>query len=206
MARRKSALTDDWPAARDAMRTGDVILYSGGKAAVSVTIKRLTASKWSHVGLVVREPDDGQPMLWESVLDEDMPDLETGQTRNGVRLVPLEPAVVAYTGVVAVRHLDVKRTKKRLADFEAFRLSMRGVPFEKSKVELLRARRGGNSEEDFSSVFCSELAAKAYVVMGLLSKGRPCNDYVPRDFCSDTDPPLALLRGATLGPEVVIAR
>jgi hypothetical protein len=129
-------------------------------------------------------------LLWESVMDEDMPDLETGQMRNGVRLVPLEPALTAYVGNVAVRRLDVKRTKQRLADFAAFRLAMRGVPFEKRKVELFRANLGRNRAEDLSSVFCSELAAKAFMIMGLLDGDRPCNDYVPKDFTSDRDPPL----------------
>src|SRR5262245_43761705 len=130
MSRKKSALTPDWLTVRHQLQTGDLVLYAGGKGAFCSTIKRLTRSKWAHVGMAIREKPTDQPLLWESVMDEDMHDLETGQRRNGVRLVPLETALIAYSGAVAVRHLTVKRTRKRLADLDAFRKQMRGVPFE----------------------------------------------------------------------------
>jgi hypothetical protein len=84
-------------------------------------------------------------------------------------------------------------------------MQMRGVPFEKSRSQLLRANRGGNRAEDLSSVFCSELVAKAYMRMGLLDERTLCNDYTPKDFTSDRDPPLTLLERAMLGPEIVVA-
>ena len=203
---KKSALTPMWDSVRGQLRTGDLVLYAGGKGVFCSTIKRLTRSKWAHVGMVIRDATDEEPLLWESVMDKDMIDLETGEMRGGVRLVPLVPALTAYSGLVAVRHLTVKRTKKRLADLHDFRSKMRGVPFEKSRSQLLRANRRANRVEDISSVFCSELIAKAYMSMGLLSDDVLCNDYTPKDFTTDRDPSLLLRHAAILGPEIVVAR
>jgi hypothetical protein len=203
---RKSVLTPEWEFVRHQLQSGDLVLYAGGKGAFCATIKRLTRSKWAHVGMVIRDRPTEEPLLWESVTDEDMGDLETGQARGGVRLVLMEPALTAYSGAVAVRLVTVKRTKKRLADLAAFREEMRGVPFEKSRVQLLRANRDRNAAEDLTSVFCSELVAKAYMRMGLLSEKPSCNNYAPKDFTTDRDPPLRLRHRASLGPEVVVAR
>jgi hypothetical protein len=49
------------------------------------------------------------------------------------------------------------------------------------------------------------LVAKAFMVMGLLDNKTPCNDYVPKDFTSDRDPPLILRKRAQLGAEIVVA-
>ena len=135
-----------------------------------------------------------------------MADLEIGLVQAGVRLVPLEAALTAYSGPVAVRLLHANRTKKRLADLHQFRAEMRGVPFERSRSQLLRASRRANRVEDLSSVFCSELVAKAYMRMNLLGDSLPCNDYTPKDFTTSRVPPLELRKRAVLGPEILVAQ
>src|SRR5688500_3830090 len=87
---RKSVLTSEWPAVREQVQTGDLVLYAGGKGAFCATIKRLTKSRWAHVGLVICDHPAEQPLLWESVADEDRADLETGQIRSGERLILLK--------------------------------------------------------------------------------------------------------------------
>jgi hypothetical protein len=206
MARRKSVLTPDYHDVLPRMRTGDLVLYAG-KGVFSASIKRLTRCKWAHVGLVIRDRPADLPQLWEATTLADMPDLETGQAFPGVRLVMLEEALTAYSGEVAVRLLDVKRTKKMLADLEAFRQEMLGRPYEKNEAQMIRATRKGplrNRVEDLSSVFCSELIAAAYQRMGLLDRSKLSNNFTPADFTTEVDLPLGLR--AQLGPEIIVAQ
>ena len=60
---KKSVLTPMWDAVRSQLRTGDLVLYAGGKGAFCATIKRLTRSPWAHVGLVVRDSPEDSPAL-----------------------------------------------------------------------------------------------------------------------------------------------
>lgn len=52
-----------------------------------------------------------------------------------------------------------------------------------------------NSEEDLSSIFCSELVAEAYQRMGLLGSKKNSNEYTPKDFSSEGDKDNPLLLG-----------
>jgi hypothetical protein len=61
-------------------------------------------------------------------------------------------------------------------------------------------------EEDLSSLFCSELVAESYQVMGLLPAGKkdkPSNEYVPADFSKERANVLKMVKGS-LGPEVML--
>jgi len=78
----------------------------------------------------------------------------------------------------------------------------KGRPFERNPLECIRPVLGISQSEDFSSFFCSELAAGAYKRMGLLPESRSANDYLPRDFSSVYRyGRLPLPTWAQLGPE-----
>ena len=55
-----------------------------------------------------------------------------------------------------------------------------------------------NTQEDLTSLFCSEFVAEALQRMGLLGTSRPSNEYVPSHFEKDDD--LDVQGGLTLGP------
>jgi hypothetical protein len=88
------------------------------------------------------------------------------------------------------------------------RVELKGRQWEQSKLELVKAMYDGplgRNTEDFSSLFCAELVARCYQVLGLVAVGeqaKRCNEYVPADFaasrCTQLD------AGAWLGPEVAI--
>ena len=52
-----------------------------------------------------------------------------------------------------------------------------------------------NSNEDLSSIFCSELIAEAYQRMGLFGKEKNSNKYTPKGFSSEGDEKNPLLFG-----------
>ena len=60
-----------------------------------------------------------------------------------------------------------------------------------------------NTQEDLSSLFCSELVAAAYQRMNLIKNDRPSNTYTPDDFSSTRDSRI-LCEGVELSKEVYI--
>lgn len=207
MAKKKAVITPEYDAIRPKLDTGDIVLFSG-KGAFSEGIKWFSKSTWSHVGMVVHMPDWGH-FLWESTTLSDLEDFETGTLTKGVQLVVLSDRIKKYEGEIAIRRLQVERTERMTTDLAKLRLELRGKPYEKIKLELIRAVYDGpfgQNTADLSSLFCSELVAQAYQTLGLLSEDLPANEYVPKDFSTERAQPLELLLDAELTNEVKVKK
>ncbi len=198
---------------RDQLKTGDIVLFSGKNDLISETIKLVTLSKWSHVGMVLRQPDYDLVLLWESTTLSNLKDIEDGKAKRGVQLVSLRERLRAYRGDVVIRQLQnisIDENPKMKTALLDFRTEVRDRPFEDGWLALLKSAvdyfgRFSKNQEDLSSLFCSELVAEAYQRMGLLAEvpdGEPSNEYTPIDFSEKKK--LPLLKGATLGPEIVV--
>lgn len=189
---------------RPRLETGDVVLFSG-KGGISAGIKWFTQCQWSHVGMVLRLPEWDAVMLWESTTLSDIKDVESGKERKGVQIVPLSERLRKYKGEVSIRLLDIERTPEMLTSLSLLRAEIKGRPYEKNKIELIKAAYDGpfgENKEDLSSLFCSEMVAEAYQRMGLLTEKKPSNEYTPKDFSSDNK--LKLVKGS-LGKEILIS-
>jgi hypothetical protein len=189
------------------LESGDVLLF-GGDSRFCRTIKRLTGSHWSHTALVARAGPDSPPLLWEATLSSEIPDVVTQEIAGGVRLYQLEHWIRHYAGETAIRRLHVERTDAMRTALLDFYKEAAGRPYEKNRLELLRAAYDGpllrNREPTTDSFYCAELVAEAYQRMGLLPTKPPSNDYVPKDFATERKHPLPLLLGATLDAEVLV--
>jgi hypothetical protein len=170
---------------RGELKTGDIVLFSG-KGVFSDIIKYGTLSKWSHIGMILYIPEYDFLTVWESTTLNNVNDLESGVPRKGVQLVPLSDRVQKYSGDITVRQLKGGTlSSDSLHKLMLLRKELRGKPYEKSKIELLKAVYDGplgNNKEDLSSIFCSELVAEAYQRLGLLPESIPSNEYTPGDF------------------------
>lgn len=190
---------------RPTLDSGDVLLFAG-ESRFAHGVKRLTHCHWSHSALVARA--GGRLLLVEAALDNDLADIATHQVASGVNLFDLEEWLRHFGGETAIRPLHVERTEAMRTALIDFVREVHGRPYERNKLEMLRAEYdgplGANREEDLTSFFCSELVAEAYRRMGLLPDDPPANEYTPRDFSSERKTPLPLLLGATLGPEVLV--
>lgn len=187
---------------RKSFRTGDVMLFSG-TGFISRMIQFRSGSPWSHVGLVVKSEELDLALLWESTTLSNIPDMESGQKRQGVQLVPLSERVAAYDGKVAVRHIIEPFNNAELAALTAFRSKMKGRPYEQDTIQLARAAidwAGTENTPDLSSVFCTELVAATFMEAGRLGRETPSNEFDPGDFAATAKAPLTFL-----GPEVLIA-
>ena len=190
---------------RPDLKTGDIVLYSG-RQRISTVIKLATRSHWSHVGMVIYLPEADLVAVWESTRrGTHLVDIDSGQVRKGVQLVPLGDRLRTYKGSFAIRQLrDATLTSDNFKSLWALRRVLAESPYEDDRLELLKAAYDGpfgRNDEDLSSIFCSELVAEAYQSLGLLSEHKASNEYVPADFSSSRE--LALERG-TLGPEILV--
>ena len=80
------AETDDW-------NTGDLILFQHKNSCFGKVIKYFTGSDYTHVGIILRNPDFLKTPLvglffWESS-DENYPDVEDHKKKLGVEIVDL---------------------------------------------------------------------------------------------------------------------
>lgn len=207
---RRQALTFSWRAAthdpaifvekpyallRDQLKTGDLVLFSGQSFAARI-VRGFTGSRWSHVGLVVRQPDMPQtPLLWEATLASKACDIIEGKAFDGVQLVALDDRVVSYQGVVAVRRLQrVQTDAQARVDLETLIEAWRAKPYRNFiRQHLAGWMRGDESLSFRHGGFCSELVAEVYRRWSLLPLTRPAHHYVPRDFGCEHG--VRLLRG-----------
>ncbi len=197
---------------RKGLKTGDIVLFSG-KGAISHSIKLVTKSKWSHVGMVLQYTGLEAVFLWESTKPSGVNEAIDGKAKRGVQLALLSDRLRDYVqnhdGQAAIRILKGYAVNGN--DYEklmAFRQKVKNRPYEKDKIELIKAAYDGpfgQNEEDLSSLFCSELVAEAYQKLGLLKEppqGLPSNEFVPKDFAEKRG--LVLERNASLGKEIAI--
>lgn len=196
---------------RDRLKTGDIILFSG-KGAISDGIKFFTLSKWSHVGMIYRFDNPLDPkssmFCWESTTLSDIKDADTGKLTKGVQRVELSERLERCFSKgyeISVRLLSETLTDDMILALNNFRHEVSGRPYEKDKIELLKAAYEGvlgDNKEDLSSLFCSELVAEAYQKMGLLTERVPSNEYTPNNF--STERSLSLELGYSLNNEIAI--
>jgi hypothetical protein len=191
-------------------RTGDVWIFRGASLA-DRAIRTLTNAPVNHVGMAV-VLEDLPPLLWHAELGRSLPDAWTGDHHRGVQLHDLRDAVLTWRrrygqrawlrqlvgpaddgGVTREMEDAVLRTVARLD----------GKPFPTTRG-LVRGWIDGRLRRQTSTeaVYCAELVAATYTAMGLLPPERPRNWYDPGSFWSGDD--LELLRGASLGPEIVV--
>lgn len=191
------------------LKTGDLLLFSG-RSHVSEGIKYLTASNWSHVGLLYRAPDSENLDVWEAGSRADMVDLDTGLRHRGVRRVRLTDRLSVYDGEAFVRPLTKPLDPCRLERLEAMRVELRGRAYEDSLLEMFLAAYDGpfgDNEPDLSTVFCSELVAETLHRLDVIAPVRPANEYMPSDFCGRLGrerEPLHFLDGYGFGDEIAI--
>jgi hypothetical protein len=168
---------------RSSLKTGDVVLM-GGSSIFSRAIRRLTRSKWSHVGMVMKVEEFDTLLLWESTTNGHDKDVQTGEVKRGVQLVP-----------------EITKLNK-------FRHSVKEKPYDFDGLELLRSaiesRLFWSNREDLSAYFCSELIAETYQTLGFLSEALPSNEYTPNDFSSSAAVPLDFQGGMSLDDEIIV--
>jgi len=169
----------------NSLQTGDLVLFSG-KGFVSILIKILTLSKWSHCGIVIADdPRYPFPLLYES-------------TANiGVHVIPLKKKIALYNGTVAIRRVIHPNYIKRL-HLSLYRSKVKGTPFESDNLQMLASSRFFKflrRDRCVKGLFCSEHVAECYQALGWMRSDVPSNWYSPRYFSKVKN----FLHGVSLG-------
>jgi hypothetical protein len=130
---------------RSQLKTGDILLFSG-EGGISNGFKFFTVSKWSHVGMVYRfnDPLDakGSVFCWESTKLGNVQDADTGRLTKGVQRVELSERLercFADGYEIGVRPLSGTLSDDMIRALDEFRHEVRGRPYERDKIELLKS-------------------------------------------------------------------
>ncbi|NKB49152.1 MAG: hypothetical protein GKS02_07285 [Alphaproteobacteria bacterium] len=192
---------------RPTLKTGDIVLM-GGSSIFSRAIRMLTKSRWSHVGMVINIEQFDTVLLWESTTNGHDKDVQTGEVKRGVQLVPLSKRVKDHEGNLAFRPLSRGLSDGEITKLNEFRHTVKDKEYDFDGLELLRAAVDSklfwSNTEDLSAYFCSELIADTYRSLGFLGGDAPANEYTPNDFSSAAKQALPFLGDISLGAEIVV--
>ena len=174
-----------YQAAREHMMPGDVIAF-GGSGAVSGTIKMLTRSTVSHVGIILQTQvrDDHDPNRYLNQIIE--------ATGDGVQIYSARKRVLDYHGDVWWLPLDRQKPFNQ-GQFYQYLLDQQGKEYDMKQAvqagtdvfDSLGSGALGYAKEDLSRFFCSELVAEGLQRSGMLGQGVNINssEVTPIDLC-----------------------
>lgn len=160
----------------DSIKTGDIILFSGG-AMLSDVIKSIANSPASHVGFMVKLFDPVTKRKEIFVVESDI--IEEGDTltnkhTDGINITRLSSRLCNYLGVMIV-HVPLKKalSQKRKKKLHKYIQCMREKGARFDIKQLVGAGLGIKQVEDLDDVFCSE-----FVGAGLKQIGFDLKDIV----------------------------
>ena len=167
---------------RPEIKTGDVIAFSGNGLTSSV-IKLVTRSDISHVGIVLSKAEDGRIYIIESTSLLTTPDAVTGELHKGVQIQYLSDRIRDYDG--EVYHVPLIKNLKNPNDMIAWLIQKHEeqIPYDTMQAigSALDIFIRLHNEEDFSSLFCSELITKALQLGGVVPKSINASEMHPED-------------------------
>ncbi|MGR0482165.1 MAG: hypothetical protein ACTFAL_12375 [Candidatus Electronema sp. V4] len=185
-----NAIQISYEEARERMRPGDVIAFSG-KANISELIKSVTMSDVSHVGVILQTKvlNDKTGRFFNEIIES-----TTGNGVFGVTTSKMRKCLDLYEGEVWWLPLDekIRATRFNEREFYDFLFNQKGKYYDtpqavKSALDLLDSLpfdiNGPTlNKEDFSKFFCSELVAAAFERAGVTG---PINasEVTPIDLC-----------------------
>ena len=157
------------------LETGDIIIFNGCDSILSYIIECVTWSKYSHCGIVVKNPrtigidvDDGIYML-ESGYDTP-PDIATGKKKFGVEIVDLRKCIEDYNGYVYCVKLEFTRTHDIYDKLkESYNLVKKDI-YDVNPIDLIKTilniNYGNNNRTNM--FICSALASYILYSCGLI--------------------------------------
>ncbi|KKL66650.1 hypothetical protein LCGC14_2142890 [marine sediment metagenome] len=161
---------------RKKLETGDIAEFSGS-GPISLFIRLVTLSRFSHIGLIVRRPDG----LY--LLESDF-----NKKKNGVQVNHLGRRIKEYKGKVYIRRLDTERTPEMLKNLDLYIAGNRNTSYEAGLpglFELLGAAIDVwpfHNKANAARLFCSELVTAVFQLWGFISYDIPANEITPKDY------------------------
>lgn len=169
--------------------TGDILLFSDKTYIPSRIIEYVTDSKYSHTGIILRDPTYINPDLkglyiLESTGCSNIMDAEDKKIKFGVQIRKFEPVYETYDGAIMWRRLHIDRDEKFCQTIKDIHDVIHNKPYDinpKDWVESLFDIKLGNVQVT-SRFFCSALVTYIYDKLGLVDKGTPWTIIRPKDL------------------------
>ena len=155
-------------------QTGDVLLFEGKRPELRL-VQKVGHSRWNHVAMLVRLPDTGELIIWESEPMGAVEEIVTHEHKSGPQAVPFRSRVLTslregVTAAFGYRRLDPPLHDEHHERLIAFVLSVYDLPFPRGPVILHDVLLGrlGIQRKKSKRFFCSELLVQTYAKLGLL--------------------------------------
>ena len=201
-----------------ALKTGDILLCDNLEykswGLFSWFIKFMTKSDFSHVGMIVVDPEFTDVPLkgtyvWTSGIS-DIPDPEDNTKKFGVQFIPYEHFISTYSGKIYVRRIEFKDTEKYEKIFNNEKLKeihkvVYDKPYDIVVTDWIEAYcKKDRHPQKTSRFFCSAFLGYVYTKLSLLEDGLDWSILYPSYFSSENKT-LSLLNDAILSKEHQIA-
>ena len=115
---------------KNTLKTGDLLLCDdlayGSWGLFSWLIKFVTKSDFSHVGMIVKDPDFTETPLkgtfvWTSGISN-VPDPEDKTTKFGVQFIPFDHFIQTYGGKIFLRKIEFEHAEEYYSIFDTNKL------------------------------------------------------------------------------------
>jgi hypothetical protein len=196
------------------LKTGDLLvcddLQHDDWGLFSWVIKFFTKSDYSHVGMVVVDPEMTNPALkgayvWTSGTS-DVPDAEDGKKKFGVQFVELEEFIKTYGGKIYLRRLKCESEEQyhKIFNIDVLREIHQVVynkPYDVVVADWIEAYCQKDLKPQKTSRFwCSALIGYIYTKLTLLKSDLDWSILTP-SFFSNENKTFSMLHGAKLEKE-----
>lgn len=171
----------------DKLQTGDIILFHGEHFWFSTVVEYFSGSKYSHIGIILRDPVYLDKKLKGVYLlesgQEDFPDCEDGNIKFGVQISDFKKVYDNYDGTIFWRRLNMQKpiSIKKLKEIHSV---IHNKPYDELPLDLINAMLHKPNEHDrrLDRFFCSALTAYIYTQLGLLPSDTNWSLMNPKDF------------------------
>lgn len=181
------------------LRTGDLLLCDdlqyGSWGLFSWLIKFATKSDFSHIGMIVKDPDFTEPPLkgtfvWTSGIS-DVPDPEDNQKKFGVQFIPFKHFIQTYGGKIFLRrihfeHPDEYHTIFNTNNLKEIHQVVYDKPYDVVITDWIEAYcKKDPKPQKTSRFFCSALIGYIYTKLTLLDENTDWSILYPSFFSSE---------------------
>ena len=176
------------------LNTGDLLLfdYHGGGffGVFTGLIKYFTKSKYSHIAMVLKDPDFLHPSLkgyyvWESSW-EGKPDPQDGKIKLGVQITPFEEIYNTYkeTGSsIYLRKVNCKKEMFNINNLSDIHKIVYQKPYDIIPSDWIEAIfRKDDHPQKTDRFWCAALVGYIYTKCGILKKNTDWSVLRPSDF------------------------
>ena len=184
---------------KNTVKTGDLLLCDdlayGSWGLFSWLIKFVTKSDFSHVGMIVKDPDFTETPLkgtfvWTSGIS-DVPDPDDKTKKFGVQFIPFDHFIQTYGGKIFLRKIEFEHAEEYYSIFDTNKLKqihqvVYDKPYDVVITDWIEAfcKKDPNPQKT-SRFFCSALIGYIYTKLNLLDNNTDWSIISPSFFSSE---------------------